>query len=92
MPPPRGMFREMVAVLEAKVPTVLFPMALTREPVAGLTVTVIGVFKGRFEQLITIGIGLACWPEMMASGVSNCPLGLGDTEMPPMLTMLSWTP
>ena len=60
MPPPRGMFSDTVAMLDASVPVLLYPTALTVEPFAGLTVTVIGVFKGMLAQLTTTGIGLAC--------------------------------
>ena len=70
-PPPRGIFNDTVAVLDANVPVVFKPTALTDEPFAGITVTVIGVFNGRFKQFTTIGIGFACWPEMMASGETS---------------------
>jgi len=54
------MFSDTVAMLDASVPVLLYPTALTVEPFAGLTVTVIGVFKGMLAQLTTTGIGLAC--------------------------------
>lgn len=59
-PPPRGMFNNTVAVLDANVPVLLKPDALTDEPFTGLTVTVIGVFNGRFDQPTTMDIGLDC--------------------------------
>jgi hypothetical protein len=62
-------------------------MALTDEPFAGRTVTVMGVFSGRFEQCTTMAIGLACWPAMMASGVTNTPEGFAATATPPTLAM-----
>ena len=67
----------------------LRPTALTDEPFAGLTVTVMGVFSGRFEQCTTMAIGFACWPAMMASGVTNTPEGLVGTATPPTLAMAS---
>ena len=85
IPPPRGIFSKMVAVLDASVPVLLYPTALMDEPFAGFTVTVIGVFRGRFEHCTTIGIGFGCWPEMMASGVTKMPEGLAETATAPML-------
>ena len=87
MPPPRGIFNDTVAVLDAKVPVVLWPTALTDKPFAGFTVTVISVFNGRFAQFTTMGIGFACWPEMMASGETSWPLGVAETEAPATLAM-----
>jgi len=60
IPPPRGILTETVAVLDASVPVLLEPTTLTDEPFADFTVTVIGVFSGRFEQFTTIEIGFAC--------------------------------
>jgi len=54
------MFNNTVAVLDANVPVLLKPDALTDEPFTGLTVTVIGVFNGRFAQPTTMDIGLDC--------------------------------
>ena len=70
------MTSEIVAVLDARVPTLFVPVALTDEPFAGSTVTVTGVFSGRFWQLTTTGIGFVSEPGMSVSGVMNCPVDL----------------
>jgi len=80
---------EIVAVLEASVPVLLEPTALTAEPVMGLMVTVMAVPKGRFEQFTTTGIGLVCCAEMTASGVDKTPVGDEETGTPPTLVTVS---
>jgi hypothetical protein len=74
-----------VAVLKAIVPVLFAPMALTDKPFAGLTVTVMGVFKGRFEHCTTTGTGLFCCAEITASGVVKSPVGVALTTTPPIL-------
>jgi len=59
-PPPRGMTTEMVAVLDASVPVLLYPTVLTGEPFIDVTLTVIGVFNGMFEHCTMMGTGLFC--------------------------------
>ena len=92
MPPPRGMFSETVAVLEASVPVLLLPVALTAGPFAGLTLTVICVFNGMFEQCTTMEIGLFCCAERTASGVDNAPVGDAETGTPPTLVTVNCAP
>ena len=87
-PPPRGMFSNTVAVLDAGVPTLFNPVALTAAPFAGFTVTVMVVCNGRFAHCTTTGIGLFCCAESNASGVDNWPLGEAETGTPPMLCTL----
>ena len=84
-PPPRGMLIETVAVLEASVPELLSPVALTAGPFAGFTETVICVFKGMFEHRTRTGMGLFCCAESTASGVDNAPVGEAETGTPPTL-------
>src|ERR1017187_132087 len=84
-PPPRGILMEIVAVLDASVPVLLEPTALTAEPVMGLMVTVMTDPKGRFAQFTTTGIGLDCCAEMTASGVDKTPVGDTETGTPPTL-------
>ena len=91
-PPPRGMVSETVAVLEASVPVLLSPVALTAGPLAGFTLTVIWVFSGRFEQCTTMGMGLFCCAERTASGVDNAPVGEAETGTPPTLVTVNCTP
>ena len=79
------MFISTVAVLDASVPVLLLPTALTGEPFAGFTVTVMSVFNGMFEQCTTMGIGLACWAAMIESGLASTPLGDKLTDMPATL-------
>lgn len=81
-----------VAVLAATVPTLFELRALTAAPVAGLTVTVIGVFNGRFAQLTTMATGLACCAASTASGVANPPVGAADTGTPPTLVTVNCAP
>ena len=88
-PPPRGMLSETVAVLEASVPVLLNPVALTAGAFAGFTLTVICVFSGRFEQRTTMEIGLFCCAERTASGVDNAPVGDAETGTPPTLVMVN---
>src|SRR5690349_8155924 len=88
-PPPRGMVIETVAVLDAVVPVLFEPVALTAGPLTGLTLTVICVFRGRFEQCTTMGIGLLCCAESMASGVERTPLGEAETGTPPTLVTVN---
>jgi hypothetical protein len=45
-------------------------MAVTVEPFAGLMLTVMSEFNGKFAQLTMTGIGLVCWAERTASGVT----------------------
>ena len=85
IPPPRGMVSEIVAVLDASVPVLLSPVALTADPFAGFTLTVIWVFNGMFEQCTTMGTGLFCCAERTASGVDNAPVGDAETGTPPTL-------
>jgi len=89
MPPPRGMFIKIVAVLDANVPELFRPVALTAAPLAGLTCTVICVSSGMFEQCTTMGIGLFCCAERTASGVDNTPLGDAATGTPPTLAIVN---
>src|ERR1035438_7577427 len=84
-PPPRGTLIEIVALLDASVPVLLWPTALTEEPVMGLIVTVMAVPRGRFTQFTTTGIGLDCCAEMTASGVDNWPVSDAETGTPPTL-------
>lgn len=88
-PPPRGMLIEIVALLDASVPVLLAPTALTGEPVMGLMLTVMAVPNGRFEQFTTTGIGLVCCAEMTASGVDKTPVGDAETGNPPMLVTVN---
>ena len=92
MPPPRGILIKTVAVLDASVPVLLLPVALTTEPFAGLTLTVICVFNGMFEQCTTMEIGLFCCAERTASGVTSCPLGDAETGTPPTLVTVNCAP
>ena len=80
---------EIVAVLDASVPVLLEPTALTAEPVMGLIVTVMAVPKGKFEQFTTTGIGLDCCAEMTASGVDKTPVGDAETGTPPTLVTVN---
>jgi hypothetical protein len=80
---------EIVAVLDASVPVLLLPTALTEEPVIGLIVTVMAVPRGKFEQFTTTGIGLDCCAETTASGVDNTPVGDAETGTPPTLVTVS---
>ena len=91
-PPPRGMVSETVAVLEAGVPVMLRPVALTAGAFAGFTLTVIWVFSGRFEQCTTMGMGLFCCAERTASGVDNAPVGDAETGTPPTLVTVNCAP
>ena len=91
IPPPRGMLIKTVAVLDVSVP-VLLPVALTTEPFAGLTLTVICVFNGMFEQCTTMETGLFCCAERTASGVASCPLGDAETGTPPTLVTVNCAP
>ena len=88
-PPPRGMLIEIVAMLDASVPVLLEPTALTAEPVMGLMVTVMADPKGRFAQFTTTGIGLVCCAEMTASGVDKTPVGDAETGTPPTLVTIN---
>ena len=92
IPPPRGMFSEIVAVLDASVPVLLLPVALTTEPFAGFTLTVICVFNGMFEQRTTMEIGLICCAERTASGAVIVPVGDAETGTPPTLAMANCAP
>lgn len=92
MPPPRGMLMEIVAVLDASVPVLLSPVALTVAPFAGLTLTVICVFNGMFEQCTTMGMGLFCCAERTASGVDSWPVGDAETGTPPTLVTVNCAP
>ena len=65
------------------------PVALTAAPFAGLTLTVICVFNGRFAQLTTTGMGLFCCAERTASGVDNAPVGDAETGTPPTLVTVN---
>jgi len=60
IPPPRGMFTNTVAVLDASVPLLLSPVALTAAPFAGFKLTVICVLNGIFVQWTTMGMGFFC--------------------------------
>ena len=91
-PPPRGMVIETVAVLEAGVPVLLRPVALTAGAFAGFRLTVIWVFSGRFEQCTTMGMGLFCCAERTASGVDNMPVGDAETGTPPTEVTASCAP
>src|ERR1035437_2494624 len=91
-PPPRGMFIEMVAVLDASVPVLLRPVALTAGPFAGFTLTVICVFSGMFEQCTTMGMGLFCCAERTGSGVDNMSVGEAETGTPPTLVTVNCAP
>ena len=91
-PPPRGMTMEMVAVLDASVPVLFRPVALTAGPFAGFTVTVMGVFNGMFEQCTTIGIGFACCAGMMTAGLAGELDGLAGMEVPAMLAIDNCAP
>src|ERR1035437_982577 len=91
-PPPRGMFIEIVAVLEDSVPVLLRPVALTAAPFTGLTLTVICVFNGMFEQCTTMGMGLFCCEERTVSGVDNTPVGDAETGTPPTLAIVNCAP
>ena len=82
----------MVAVLAAKVPVVFEPVALTGGPLAGATLTVIGVLSGRFTQLTTTGTGLFCWAATTASGVPNWPVGGAETGTPPTAVTVNCAP
>lgn len=92
MPPPRGIFIEIVAVLDDSVPELLSPVALTAGPFAGFTLTVICVFSGMFVQCTTIGIGLFCCAESKASGVDSWPVGEAETPTPPTLVIVNCAP
>lgn len=88
-PPPRGMTIEIVAVLDDIVPVLLRPVALTGEPFAGFTLTVICVLSGMFEQFTTMGMGLFCCAERTASGVDKMPVGDAETGTPPTLVTVN---
>ena len=92
MPLPRGMFIEIVAVLDDSVPVLLRPVALTVAPFAGFTLTVICVFSGMFAQFTTIGMGLLCCAERTASGVTSWPVGDVETGTLPTLLTVNCAP
>jgi len=76
---------EIVAVLDGWVPVSLYPVALTDEPFAGFTLTVMSECNGRFAQFTTMGMGLFCCAESTASGVTSWPVGDTETGTPPTL-------
>ena len=64
-------------------------MALTGEPLAGVMLTVMSEFNGRFAQLTTTGMGLFCCADRTASGVTIWPDGDAETVTPPTLMMVN---
>src|SRR5260221_11407764 len=81
------MLIDIMAVLEAKLPEVFCPTALTYGPLAGRTSTMMLELRGTFTQFTIIETGFDCWLEIRESGVTTEPVGFEDTDWPATLLM-----
>jgi hypothetical protein len=79
------MFTGMVAVLDAWVPALFNPTAVTVAPTVGFTWTVMEVLSGMLEHWTTTGMGFVCWPGMMTAGFNKVPVEFAGTAIPAML-------